>query len=132
MAFYEDWVTVNDLAVVDEDGFITICGRSKDMIVSGGLNIYPSEIEAVIEHIDGVLEVAVVGIPDQEWGERLHAFIVEDATLTITDSAILEVCRTELSSHKVPKGVSRIEKLPKNLSGKILKKELRKFFIKAA
>lgn len=121
----DGWVTVQDLASKDEEGFITISGRMKDMVVSGGVNIYPAEIEAVIAKQPGVQEVAVVGLPDAEWGERLHAFIVGDGTPMAPTEAILSACRSALSSHKIPRGLTVITELPRNPSGKILKRELR-------
>lgn len=119
------WVSVGDLAARDADGYITICGRMKDMIVSGGVNIYPAEIETVISRHPGVAEVAVVGLPDDEWGERLHAFIVPNGGRRPDEADIVNLCRRELSSYKAPRGVTFIDELPRNVSGKILKRELR-------
>lgn len=121
----DGWVTVQDLATVDEDGFITICGRKKDMIVSGGVNIYPAEIEAVIAAMPAVEEVAVVGLPDEEWGERIHAFVVRGKDQVISENDVLSTCRDKLSRFKVPRGISFIDQLPKNATGKLLKRELR-------
>lgn len=121
----DGWVTVQDLATVDQDGFITICGRKKDMIVSGGVNIYPAEIEAVISNMPAVDEAAVVGLPDDEWGERIHAFVVQNRNQKVSESDILSACREQLSRFKVPRGVSFIDQLPKNPTGKLLKRELR-------
>lgn len=121
----DGWVTVQDLASRDEEGFITISGRMKDMIVSGGINIYPAEIEAVIAKQPGVQEVAVVGLPDDEWGEKVHAFIVGDGTPMAASDDIVAACRSALSGYKVPRGISVIDELPRNPSGKILKRALR-------
>lgn len=121
----DGWVTVQDLATRDEDGFITISGRMKDMIVSGGVNIYPAEIEAILAKQPGVQEVAVVGLPDAEWGERVHAFVVGDGTDMAPPDTMMDACRAALSSYKVPRGISVIKDLPRNPSGKILKRELR-------
>lgn len=121
----DGWVTVQDLATVDEDGFITICGRKKDMIVSGGVNIYPAEIEAVILALPAVEEAAVVGLPDAEWGERVHAFVVCAEGEGVSETDVLTACRNKLSRFKVPRGVSFIDQLPKNATGKLLKRELR-------
>lgn len=121
----DGWVTVQDLASKDEDGFVTISGRMKDMVVSGGVNIYPAEIENVIAKQPGVQEVAVVGLPDEEWGERVHAFIVRGSAPLAPDESILEACRSVLSGYKVPRGITVIDELPRNPSGKILKRELR-------
>ncbi len=124
-AFRDGWVTVADLATKDEDGFITIAGRKKDMVISGGVNIYPAEIEMLIGRASGVAEVAVVGLPDAEWGERLHAFVVPKPGRAPDEADIVGLCRRELSAYKVPRGVTIIEELPRNMSGKILKRELR-------
>ncbi len=126
----DGWVTVQDLAIVDEDGFISICGRKKDMIVSGGVNIYPAEIEAVISAMPAVEEAAVVGLPDEEWGERIHAFIIRGQDLAISEEDVLSTCRDHLSRFKVPRGISFIEQLPKNATGKLLKRELREMEVK--
>jgi len=119
------WVTVKDLASRDEDGFITISGRLKDMIVSGGVNIYPAEIEAVLAAQPGVQEAAVVGLPDAEWGERLHAFVVGNGAPMPNQETLIDACRAKLSGYKVPRGITVINELPRNASGKILKRELR-------
>jgi len=119
------WVTVQDLATQDEDGYITIIGRKKDMIVSGGVNIYPSEIEAVLSEQTGVAEVAVVGLPDPEWGERLHAFVVHKKSQILNEENLISACRASLAPHKIPRGITRIDALPRNPSGKILKRLLR-------
>lgn len=124
-AFRDGWVTVADLATRDADGFITICGRKKDMVISGGVNIYPAEIELLIGRASGVAEVAVIGLPDEEWGERLHAFVVPKIGRAPSEAEIVGLCRSELSSYKVPRGVTIVEELPRNISGKILKRELR-------
>jgi acyl-CoA synthetase (AMP-forming)/AMP-acid ligase II len=124
-AIQNGWVTVQDLAVRDARGFISIVGRSKDMIVSGGINIYPAEIEEIIAAEDGVAEVAVVGFADDEWGERVHAFIVPRPGETVDIDGAVARCRELLSPYKVPRGVTLLDELPRNASGKILKKDLR-------
>jgi long-chain acyl-CoA synthetase len=124
-AVRDGWVTVQDLAVRDAEGFISIVGRAKDMIVSGGINIYPAEIEKVIAAQSGVAEVAVVGMSDEEWGERVHAFVVPSSQVSVDIELLVESCRQQLSGYKVPRGVTILDELPRNASGKILKKELR-------
>ena len=121
----DGWVTVQDLASKDGDGFITISGRMKDMVVSGGVNIYPSEVEAVLAKQPGITEVAVVGLPDAEWGERLHAFVVKATPDPINVESLISACRSSLSPHKIPRGITSIDALPRNASGKILKRVLR-------
>lgn len=124
-AVQDGWITVQDLAVRDEEGYIAIVGRAKDMIVSGGINVYPAEVEKVIALDDSVAEVAVVGFADEEWGERVHAFVVPKPDSIIDTGRVVERCREALSSYKVPRGVTIIDELPRNASGKILKKDLR-------
>jgi long-chain acyl-CoA synthetase len=126
-ALQDGWVTVRDLAVLDAQGYITIVGRAKDMIVSGGVNIYPAEIEKVIAADSTVAEVAVVGLDDDEWGERVHAFIVARPGKTVDPERVLARCRGALSGYKVPRGITLMDELPRNASGKILKKDLREY-----
>ena len=119
------WISVGDLAVKDPDGYFEIIGRKKDMVVTGGVNVYPREIELVAEQMPGVLECAVVGIPDAEWGEKLCATYVAEPGITLLPGELLAFCRDKLSSIKTPKLAFEIDSLPRNVSGKILKKELR-------
>lgn len=127
-ALIGEWVTVQDLAVKDAEGYVSIVGRAKDMVVSGGVNIYPAEVEKVIALEDDVAEVAVVGLPDEEWGERVHAFVVPHPESTVDVDRILARCREELSGYKVPRGITTVDELPRNASGKILKMKLREGF----
>ncbi|WP_371432015.1 class I adenylate-forming enzyme family protein [Novosphingobium sp.] len=126
------WVTVGDMAIRDDDGFHYIVDRKKDMVVSGGVNVYPREIENVVARVEGVAEVAVVGRPDREWGEALHAFIVPFTGAEVDADLVIKACRTELSGYKVPRGISFIGELPRNASGKIMKRELRDMLIAEA
>ncbi|WP_195908473.1 class I adenylate-forming enzyme family protein [Novosphingobium sp. Gsoil 351] len=119
----EGWVTVGDMAVRDEDGFISIIDRKRDMIITGGMNVYPSEIERVIARLPGVSEVAVVGAPDPEWGESVHAFVV--ARSGESGDRVLGACRESLAGYKIPRSVTFVDELPRNAGGKILKGELR-------
>jgi long-chain acyl-CoA synthetase len=122
----DGWVTVGDMAYKDEEGFYHIVDRKKDLVISGGVNIYPREIENVIAGLAGVREVAVVGLPDSEWGEALHAFIVPAKDAALTSESVTQACRTQLSGYKVPRGVSFVDDLPRNGAGKILKTALRR------
>ena len=124
-AFRDGWLHTGDLGVVDEEGFLTITGRKKDMIISGGLNVYPKEIEEVLHRLPGIAEVAVVGVPDERWGE-VPAAVVVPSREGVTAAAIDEACRARLAGFKRPKHVLlREEPLPRTPSGKILKRELR-------
>jgi malonyl-CoA/methylmalonyl-CoA synthetase len=114
-----------DQASISADGYVTIVGRAKDMIISGGLNVYPKEIELYIDSIDGVLESAVVGTPHQDFGEAVVAFIVADGRRSLTEHDIVAACRSELANFKIPKRVEFIETLPRNTMGKVQKNVLR-------
>ena len=95
------------------------------MIISGGMNIYPAEIEATLEQLPGVLEAAVFGIPSEDWGEIVHAVVVQNGTTEVTEELRDQHARTHLASYKIPRSVSWTDELPKTGSGKILKRELR-------
>jgi acyl-CoA synthetase (AMP-forming)/AMP-acid ligase II len=114
-----------DLATVDEEGFIYIVDRKKDMIISGGLNIYPREIEDVLFEHPGVLEAAVIGVPDEEWGESVKALVVLKQGQTYSEDELIEHCKASLGSYKKPKSVVFVDELPRNPSGKVLKRVLR-------
>lgn len=114
-----------DLGMIDEDGFLYVVDRLKDMIISGGENIYSSELEAVIGEHPGVAEVAVVGKPDPKWGEIPKAFIVKKPGAEVTEEDIVQWCRENLASYKCVKEVEFIEQLPRNAVGKILKNVLK-------
>lgn len=124
-ALVNGWVTVGDIAVADDEGYVTITDRKKDMVVTGGMNVYPREIEAVIESLDGVVECAVVGAPDEEWGERLHAFVVIRSGVEVTNEQIVDLCREKLAAYKVPKQLAFVDALPRNAAGKLIKRELK-------
>ncbi|MFM2072105.1 MAG: hypothetical protein RLZZ623_2368 [Actinomycetota bacterium] len=117
--------TVGDIAYRDDEGYIYICDRKKDMIISGGMNIYPAEIEAALEHHPDVLEAAVFGVPSEEWGESVHAVVVVREGGTMTEADVTSFAREHLASYKVPRSVTWLDELPKTGSGKILKRELR-------
>jgi len=117
--------TVGDIAYLDDEGFVYICDRKKDMIISGGMNIYPAEIEAALEaHVD-IYEAAVFGVPSEEWGESVHAVIVQREGAGLTDADVFAHAREKLASYKVPRSLTWMDELPKTGSGKILKRELR-------
>ena len=124
-AFLDGWVTVGDMAVRDDEGYFYIVDRVKDMVITGGINVYPREIEEVIADLAGVSEVAVIGAEDPTWGERLVAHVVCRHGETLTTDEIHSHCAKNLASFKVPKEIVFESELPRNLSGKILKRELR-------
>lgn len=120
------WLHTGDLGKLDEEGFVYIIDRKKDMLVSGGENVYPAEIERVIKEVIGVEDVSVVGVPDEKWGEVPKAFIESRPGHPITQEKVIDHCRTKLAGYKVPKYVEFIAELPRTPSGKILKRELRR------
>ena len=124
-AFAGGWFHTGDIGVRDEDGYLFIVDRLKDMIVSGGENIAGSEVERVLYEHDSVLEVAVVGRPDERWGEVPLAFVALRPGADTTADELVAHCRERLAKFKVPKHVTFIEALPRNPSGKVLKRELR-------
>ena len=120
----DDWFLTGDIGVMDEDGYFRIVDRKKDMVVVSGFNVYPNDVEDVIATHPGVLEVAVIGVPDNSSGEAVKAFIVlSDKTLKQDD--IRSFCKDHLTSYKVPKRVVFRDELPKSNVGKILRKDLR-------
>lgn len=119
------WLYTGDLAKMDEDGYIYIVDRKKELIISGGFNIYPREVEQVIEGHPGVQEVAVIGIPDPTWGEAVKALVVLKPGAQITEGEIIELCKAKISSYKKPQSVEFVSDLPKNFQGKIMKRSLR-------
>ena len=124
------WLRTGDLATVDEGGFVFIVDRKSDMIISGGFNIYPKEIEEVIYRYPGVSEVAVIGVPDDVWGESVKAIVVPKEGVSLTEEGISDYCRQHLASYKKPKSVDFVKELPKNNNGKILKRELKERYWK--
>jgi acyl-CoA synthetase (AMP-forming)/AMP-acid ligase II len=124
-AFAGGWFHTGDVGVKDEDGYVYIVDRLKDMIVSGGENIASSEVERVLYEHEAVVEAAVVARPDERWGEVPVAYVVVSAGATTTPEALIEHCSQQLAKFKVPKDVTFIDALPRNPSGKVLKRELR-------
>ena len=124
-SFSADWYRSGDLGMKDEEGFVYVVDRLKDMIISGGENIYPAELETVISRHPGVAEVAVVGISDGPWGEITRAYVVKQTGAEVQESDIVGMCRENLAKYKCVKEVIFLEALPRNASGKILKGSLK-------
>ncbi|MDY6842486.1 MAG: long-chain fatty acid--CoA ligase [Thermodesulfobacteriota bacterium] len=124
-AFRGGWFHSGDLVRQDEDGYIYIVDRKKDMIISGGENIYPAEVENVLYGHSKVLEAAVLGIPDPQWGESVSAFIVLKQGEEATAEELIEFCKKNLASYKKPKSIEFVDSLPRNTQGKVLKYELK-------
>jgi fatty-acyl-CoA synthase len=121
----DGFFSVGDLARMDEEGYVYLASRKHDMVISGGINIYPREIEEVLHGHAKVVEAAVIGIPDDEWGEALRAFIVIERGATLSEDDILQHCRDHLAGFKQPRSIVFMDELPRNPTGKILKRELR-------
>jgi acyl-CoA synthetase (AMP-forming)/AMP-acid ligase II len=117
--------TVGDIAYRDEEGYYYICDRKNDMIISGGMNIYPAEIEAALEQHPGVFDVAVFGIPSERWGEQVHATVVLAPGTSLSEQDVIAHAHHHLAGYKCPRSVSFTRELPRTGSGKLLKRELR-------
>jgi malonyl-CoA/methylmalonyl-CoA synthetase len=121
----DGWFKTGDLGTFDDDGYLTIVGRSKDLVISGGLNVYPKEVEDVLDAIDGVLESAVVGVPDPDFGEAVVAVVVATPGARLDPDAVRTASRERLAGFKVPKRVVVVDELPRNAMGKVEKATLR-------
>jgi long-chain acyl-CoA synthetase len=121
----DGWFSAGDLAWRDEDGCYYIVDRKKDMYISGGVNVYPREIEELLFRLPGVREAAVVGVPDDYWGETGKAFLVLQPGSALTADEVIAACKQTLAGYKVPRHVAYIDVLPRNAAGKVLKTELR-------
>ena len=119
-----DFHTVGDIAYFDDEGYYYIADRKNDMIISGGMNIYPAEIEAALDNDPDIYEVAVFGIPNEEWGEAVHAVVVPSRP-GVTADQVIAYAREHLAGYKAPRSVSFVEELPKTGSGKVLKRDLK-------
>lgn len=121
----EGWLHTRDLGWMDEDGYVYLAGRTSDMIIRGGENIAPDEVEAVLHLHPAVEEAAVVGLPDEEWGERVAAVVVPRVGASLTADELIAFCRQRLASFKKPEVVVFVDELPRNPMGKVLRRELR-------
>ena len=121
----DGFFSVGDLARVDSSGLFFIEGRKRDMVISGGVNVYPAEVEGVLEAHPDVSEVAVIGVEDAEWGERVRAFVVARPGAELDEAALKHWCRERLAGPKVPRDYVFLEALPRNQTGKVLKRDLR-------
>jgi malonyl-CoA/methylmalonyl-CoA synthetase len=127
--FVDGYFRTGDLAFVDPEGYVSIVGRSKDLIITGGLNVYPKEIESVIDKIPGVLESAVIGLEDPDFGEAVTAIVVKELeSAEIDEVAIVQHLKQTLANFKVAKSVYFVDELPRNAMGKVQKNKLREDF----
>ncbi len=128
----DGWFITGDLGVIDGDGYVEIVGRSKDLVISGGLNVYPKEVELVLDSLDGVAESAVFGVPHPDFGEAVAAAMVACAGAQISGDAIRALARERLAGFKVPREILVLDELPRNAMGKVRKDVLRQMVIGAA
>jgi acyl-CoA synthetase (AMP-forming)/AMP-acid ligase II len=119
----DGWLRTGDIGFVDDGGFVFISDRLKDMIITGGENVYSIEVERVIAEHPAVSEVAVIGVPDERWGESVKAVVSLEGE--VTEAEIIAYARERLAAYKCPKTVDVVDELPRNPTGKILKKDLR-------
>jgi len=119
------WLHTGDMGYYDEEGYIYIADRKKDMIITGGENVYPREVEEVLYRHPAVLEAAVIGVPDEYWVERVHAVVATKKGASATAEEIIAFCKKNIAGYKTPKSIEFVDALPKNPAGKILKRELR-------
>jgi acyl-CoA synthetase (AMP-forming)/AMP-acid ligase II len=124
----DGWFRTGDMGRVDDEGFVFVEDRIKDMIISGGENIYSPEIERVLAEHPAVMEVAIIGVPDEQWGETVKAVVALKPDTSATEDELIAYCREHLAHYKCPRSVDVVEALPRNPTGKILKRELRRPF----
>ncbi len=129
--FFEGFVSVGDLVRQDQDGYLYLVDRKSDMVISGGVNIYPPEIEAVLLQHPAIADAAVLGIPDERMGEKLLACIVRQPDAEVTEDELTDFIRERLSGVKTPREYTFLDELPHNVMGKVLKKELKQRYLDA-
>ncbi len=125
MVLDDGWIRTGDVVVMDDDGYFTIVDRIKDLIITGGFNVYPSEVEAAMRQIPGVADAAVVGVPSGHSGEEVMAAVVMKPGASFDEAAVREAARERLTPYKVPKRVFEIDELPRTVIGKILHRQVK-------
>ncbi|GAY74824.1 O-succinylbenzoic acid-CoA ligase [Sporolactobacillus inulinus] len=123
-AFEGDWFRSGDIGYLDEDGFLFVLDRRKDLIISGGENVYPAEVESVLNGCEGIERAGVIGIPDQEWGRVPVAFVSLNEGAYLSEAELITTCKTQLAAYKVPKRIFVLDELPENASHKLLRRNL--------
>jgi len=131
-AFVGRWLKTGDAARMDAEGFIYIVDRWKDMYISGGENVYPAEVENVLFQLPQVADAAIIGVPNERWGEVGMAIVVRKSDQALEEGDIIRHCLTKLAKFKVPQSVAFVDVLPRNATGKVLKRELRLQFVSAS
>ena len=129
-AIKEGWLYTGDMAVIDEEGYVTIVDRQRDMIITGGENVYSVEVENVLYSHPAILEAAVIGVPDEKWGEAVTAIVVLKAETEASEEQIIQFCKERMARFKAPKSVDFVRALPTTGSGKIAKSVLREAYWK--
>jgi malonyl-CoA/methylmalonyl-CoA synthetase len=124
----DGWFKTGDVGRIDKNGYVHIVGRTKDLVISGGYNVYPKEVETELDSVEGVLESAVFGVPHPDFGEGVTAAVVAKVGATLSEDAIIERAKARLARYKVPKRILIVEELPRNAMGKVQKNTLRKMF----
>jgi len=127
-SFTDGWLHTGDAALTDDEGFYYIVDRWKDMYISGGENVYPAEVEEVLFKLDGIAEVAIIGVPDERWGEVGRAIIVLASGHQLTEADVMRHCDGNLARYKQPRSVRFVDALPRNATGKVHKPTLRQMF----
>lgn len=125
----EGWLYTGDVGKIDQDGYLYLTGRKKELIISGGENIYPAEVEAVLQRHPLILEAAVIGVPDEYWGESVKAIVVPKPGESLTEQEVIEYCKSRLAPYKKPKSVDFMDVLPRNAAHKVMKTELLKRYL---
>ena len=128
-SFRDGWFYTGDLGYFDQEGYLFVVGRKKDMVKSGGISIYPLEIEGVLYQHPDVIEAAVIGVPDPQWGEALKAVVVRKEGSQMSSEALMQFCKERLSSYKVPKSVAFVSSLPHTEVGKVNKVKVREMIL---
>jgi acyl-CoA synthetase (AMP-forming)/AMP-acid ligase II len=126
------WLHTRDMGWMDDDGYLYLAGRKDDLIIRGGENISPAEVEAVLHTHPAIEEAAIIGVPDITWGEQVMAIVVPRAGSTLTAEEVIDWCHQRLASFKKPEIVQFVKELPRNPLGKVLRKDLRQQFVNSA
>jgi fatty-acyl-CoA synthase len=121
----DGWLHSGDIGKVDAEGYLSITGRLKDMIIRGGENVYPKEVEDYVHHMDGIQDVQVVGVPSQKYGEQVGAYVILKKGVQMTPEDVQDFCRGKIAWYKTPKYVAFVDEFPLTASGKIMKYKLR-------
>ena len=124
-SLHDGFFSVGDVAYRDDEGYYFICDRQVDMIISGGVNIYPAEVEAVLHAHPAVMDTAVIGVPDEKWGESVKAVVQLRPGATATDEELIAFCDERLAGYKKPRSIDFVAELPRDAAGKLLKRMVR-------